>query len=114
MKYLELLTKHFGTLSEDVLKIESFLRAGDKEMAILLSQHIPNYNEKMLGVFKEYYPTYGDYIKGEYTELGDNEILQYFFIYHLEEILYGISFIGEECGEWTGFWEYLIAKKKFE
>lgn len=115
MKYHEILFKHFGELTEDVLKIESLLRVGDNELATQVSQYIPNYEEKMLEVYKEYYPTFGEFLKMEYHDMGDNEILQYFFSYHLAKELCQHWYKGERGMDWMDkFWMYFDIKKTIE
>ena len=79
MNYNKILFKHFGALAEDVLKIESLLRAGDNELAAQVSQCIPNYEEKMLEVYKEYYPTFWGFVQKRSRGIGDYfKIFQYY------------------------------------
>ena len=77
MNYNKILFKHFGAMSEDVLKIESLLRAGENEMAEHLTVIIPNYEGKMLEVFKEYYSCFA--IFADDFNLTLREFFQYHF-----------------------------------
>lgn len=97
MKYLGLLADYFGEFTEDVMKVENLLRSGDTELAYLLSQHIPNYEEKMLAVFKKYYPSFAGVADDFDLTLTE------FFQYHFAK---NINFL-KEYSWWYRFKMYL-------